>query len=279
MYKQENMIEEAQTILGTNVLEKMKQGESFANIMANLPQEAFTKKEQCVCCSDGRFEPIDKSLDKAGMAGQGILELFSDFGLEKLVKNMTDQKPKVIASHTGCGAAGLAFKRLKAMMEQGNQLEEVERIFNFLGISELPSTSDKLGEIFTERLASLSGSQYEHIAEGKTEEHNESGIIVSCLPFDERYILDSGQQFFNSASLELGASVNYLRLELTELSRIAFHHGKMENNQEDFFYLLVITDQSRSEEMRRVANEVASNPEFGGRIKVEEYIRTNPELN
>ncbi len=264
-------------IPAVNLLEKMQQGESFAEIMKNLPEAAFAHKAKCTCCSDGRFVPENNGSEKAGMAGQGILMLFSLSDLDSFIKEMkaNPDKPESIASHVACGAAGLAHKELKAMLADGRS---VEAILAWLGINELPETSDQLGEIFTKRLAEEVGSDYYHMDFQGARDHNESGIIVSSIDFDERFIKTGDQQFFNSSSAQFGANDAYLKSELTELTRIAFHHGKMGSesaayNPEDSFYLLVISDSKQAERLQKIAAEVSANPEFAGKVKVEVFVK------
>lgn len=276
MEKMEQSLEKNE-IPAVNLLEKMKQGENFAEIMKNLPEAAFTHKAKCTCCSDGRFVPENNIQEKAGMAGQGILMLFSLSDLESFVKEMkaNQDKPEVIASHVACGAAGLAHKELKAMLADGRS---VEAIFAWLGINELPETSDRLGEIFTKRLAEEVGSDYYHMDFQEAHDHNESGIIVSSIDFDERFIKSGDQQFFNSSSAQFGANDAYLKSELTELTRIAFHHGKMGSesaayNPEDPFYLLVVSDSKQADRLQKIAAEVSTSPEFSGKVKVEVFVK------
>jgi hypothetical protein len=257
-----------------NLLERLQAGEDFSAIMKELPEAAFAPKKKCACCSDGRFEPSDPMMEKSGLAGQGILLLFSPSEREAFINNLKSRndRPEAIASHVGCGAAGLAFKELQKMIAEGKSVDE---IFSWLGISALPETSDQLGEIFTKRLASEVGSDYYHMADfipGK-ENHNESGIIVSAIDFDERFVKVGDQQFFNSSSAQYGVSDEYLRTELTKLAEIAFHHGKMEHDLESPFYLLLLGNRGNIDRLMKAAALVASDPQFAGRIKVESSVR------
>ncbi len=155
----ENKIEKIQPV---NLLEELKQGKNFAEIIKALPEAAFAHNASCLCCSDGRFAPKDNDLDKAGLAGQGILLLFSLPELTTFIEEMKQNpdKPEIVASHVACGAAGLAHKELKRMMANN---ESVDSIFSWLGINALPENSDELGKIFTKRLADEVGSRYDHM--------------------------------------------------------------------------------------------------------------------
>lgn len=260
-----------------NLIEKLEQGEKFAEIMNNLPEEAFKHQPRCICCSDGRFVPKNNSMEKTGLAGQGILLLFSLDELKSFVEEMKNNpdRPELITSHEACGAAGLAHKALKEMISKN---ESVEAIFSWLGIDSLPETSDELGKIFTKCLAGSVGSDYDHIDFQEAHDHNESGIIVSAIDFDERFVKTGDQQFFNSFSVQFGVSNEYLKSELTELTKIAFHHGKMGHesanyNPDDSFYLLLISDSKQSERLKEIATEVSANPEFSGKVKVEVFVK------
>ncbi|MEI7620241.1 MAG: hypothetical protein WCJ57_01580 [Candidatus Falkowbacteria bacterium] len=264
-------------IQSVNLIEKLQQGENFSEVMENLPEEAFAHKKKCACCSDGRFAPKDDNMEKTGLAGQGILLLFSLDNLKSFVEKMKNNpdKPETIASHEACGAAGLAHKGLKAMIEKN---ESVTEIFSWLGIDSLPETSDQLGEIFTKRLAEDVNSDYYHMDFQESRDHNESGIIVSAIDFDERFIKADGQQFFNSSSAQFGVSDEYLKTELTKLSEIAFHHGKMGHESasyqaEDNFYLLIVSDLESADRLKKIAEEVSLNPDFSGKIKVEVFVK------
>jgi hypothetical protein len=259
-----------------NVLEKMRQGMTFQEIMGQVPEVAFEHRPGCLCCSDGRFAPADAKLEKEGMAGQGILLLFDKPGLDNFINQLKNNphRPNSIASHEACGAAGLAFKELQNLISQG-QTEKVNEIFDFLGIDSLPQTSDELGIIYTRRLAELVGSEYGHLELSKEKSgHNESGIIVTNIDFDESYIKVGDQQFFNSASAKLGLSADYLLTELTKLTEIAFgHHGRMGHHPEEDFHLLLISDFANLEKLDKAAKKVAANPIFSGRVKVNTFVR------
>jgi len=264
-------------IQAVNLLEKLKQGVNFAEVMKSLPEEAYAHKGKCACCSDGRFEPEDNKMEKAGLAGQGILLLFSLDELKTFVETMRNNpdKPEAIASHVACGAAGLVLKELQARLAKK---ESIESILVWLGINNLPETADELGKIFTKRLAEEVGSDYYHMEMQESHDHNESGIIVSSIDFDERFIKVPGQQFFNSSSAQFGVSDEYLKTELTKLTEIAFHHGKMgmesaKYNPADNFYLLIISDKSQADRLQRIASEVSFNPDFSGKIRVKIFIK------
>jgi hypothetical protein len=270
----EKKTEEVQPI---NLLEELKQGKNFSEMIKNLPEAAWAHNATCLCCSDGRFAPEDEKLDKAGLAGQGILLLFSLPELKTFVAEMKNNpdKPESIASHVACGAAGLAYKELQRMLANN---ESVDSIFSWLGINSLPETADELGQIFTKRLADEVQSNYYHMDFQDAKEHGESGIIVASINFDERYIQVGDQQFFNSASAQFGVSDNYLKTELTRLTEIAFHHGKMGKesanyNPDDYFYLLVVSDSKQAERLKKITEEVATNPDFAGKVKVEIFVK------
>jgi len=259
-----------------NILAKMEQGIAFSAAMQEVPEVAFAHQPGCLCCSDGRFSPSDATLEKEGMAGQGILLLFNETELNDFVAKLkiNPEKPQIIASHEACGAAGLAFDAIKKLMAE-NQDEEVARIFAFLGISQLPTTSDELGVVYTKQLAELANIDYAHLElSPEKEHHNESGIIVTDLDFDERFIVTGEQQFFNSASAKLGLSDEYIKTELTELTKIAFgSHGRMGHHDNEIFHLLVISNSAGAARLSSIAEQVANNQIFSGRVKVEVAVR------
>ncbi|MFA4942259.1 MAG: hypothetical protein WC564_01310 [Patescibacteria group bacterium] len=274
---QETPVQEKSKIFAINLLEKLRQGENFAEIMKNLPIEAYAHKDKCACCSDGRFVPQDNDMEKSCLAGQGILLLFSLDDLNDFVEKMKNNpdKPKAIASHVACGAAGLAHKELQSMIADN---KSVEAIFSWLGIDSLPETSDELGEIFTKRLASAVESDYYHMDFQASHDHNESGIIISAIDFDERFIKVGDQQFFNSSSAQFEVSDEYLKTELTKLTEIAFHHGKMgvhsdHYNEADNFYLLVVSNSDQADRLKEIATAVSLNPDFLGKVKVEVFVK------
>ncbi|HNX11050.1 MAG TPA: hypothetical protein PKI61_02825 [bacterium] len=261
-----------------NILEKIQQGMSFAEAMAEVPAAAFIHRPGCLCCSDGRFSPESQTLDKEGMAGQGVLLLFSETELNDFIAKLKNnsEAPQLIASHEGCGAAAIAFKAIKELMAKDDD-KEVARIFAFLGISQLPATADELGIIYTKRLAEMVGIDYGHmnLPEDKTE-HNESGIIVTDIDFDESFVEIDDQQFFNSASPKLGLSDSYIATELTKLTEIAFSdHGRLGHHPDENFYLLVISSPQGAERLKAIAETVAQNPNFSGRVKVDVFVKNN----
>jgi hypothetical protein len=189
----------------------------------------------------------------------------------------SSNRPEAIASHTGCGAAGLAYKKIQEMIAQGED-QAVADIFNFLEIKNLPETSDKLGEIFTEKLAKEVNAKYYHMFSGESSDHAESGIIISSINFDERYIKAPGQQFFNSSTAIFEAKDGYLKAEISALTNIAFHHGKMSPkssayNPNDKFYYLIIADQANAPRLQALAHDLVSNSEFKNRLQIEVFVK------
>jgi hypothetical protein len=257
-------------------IEALREGVSFQEILNKLPEEAFRTKPEVEVCSDGRVCPHSHEVNKAALAGQGILAMFSESELNSYIESLKKQAEKIksICSHDHCGAANLAFLEIEKLQEI-NDAASLKRVFDFLDISELPKTPDELGKIFTKRLADEVGAEYSHIHthEFVSEHHEENGIIISGkdIEFDARFLADN---FFQTNATQLGLSVDYLKTELTKLTEIAFGHGRMGHHSDKYqedakFYLLVIAKPEEAESLRAVAAEVAANPEFKGKVVVE----------
>lgn len=77
-------------------------------------KHSFSEKQKCVCCMDeGTVHKDINGEDKLAFAGSGILYPASNEGerLEKVAKILIEREVTDITSHSGCGAAGLAYRR------------------------------------------------------------------------------------------------------------------------------------------------------------------------
>jgi len=237
--------------------------QEFDDIVKNLPEyrAAFLESGErldSLCCSDGRVEfhsqqeGNDFEYDELKTAGQCIL--YSPQELEQFISENTG-RIKRVASHFGCGAAGIKYKQ---MLADGTLPEGV-------------TNSDELGIRFTKDLAERLGAAYSHIGQDELccEVHNERALILDgTARFKPKEIKDFPPHF-SSASLALGHDADYVRQEAEILSSIALgDHGfdtRFDQNN-PFFIIVIAKDQAELDQTKASLAEFVAKSE--GRVKL-----------
>jgi len=236
-------------------------GKVFAPEQKKIWDSAFDteqKKEKVLICSDERIQPAPGEF-KMGVAGQLILA-----PLDVQTKFIHDWKGKIkfVRSHSGCGAAGLAYQKLSP--EEKNQYQDGD------------NPADEYGKLFSADLASKLGADFEHIPfsrmRGSEDFHDARMIFWSADPEFDPSELDNDflPPHFLANGLAYGLEPEYCKEELKILSGIGLGgHGFGELFTPDNpFY--VISLGKNAKEINGLAKEALK--EFGDRVKFK-YIK------
>ena len=222
--------------------------------------EAFKQNLDTMLCSDGRV----LYGNKIGFAGPLVLASKED------VDNFVEKnkgKIKKVTAHADCGAAGIAFNKLRP--------EEIPE-----GIS----NSDEYGVYIAKKLAKRLGDnendvefQYLDRDDMAKEYHNETAIVLDQTGRFNSTNLPGFPAHFVCSGAGFGVSKDYMKAEMKILAGIAMgSHGfgdrfDVKQEKKNPFYILVAAnDEEQLNDWMKVAEEVSVD--FEKRIIVKGFI-------
>jgi len=237
-------------------------GEDLGEVLAGREdwRRAFDSenKEKVLICSDERVMPAAGEF-KVGIAGQLIL--CSQEEQAEFVENYRG-KIKVVRSHSGCGAAGVAYEKLSA--------EEREKYQDGDG------PADEYGKLFSANLAERLDARFEHLPfsgmRGSNGFHDARMIFWSTDPaFDPSELVGKFlPPHFLANGLAFGLGEGYAQEELKILTDIALGHhgfGELFNDRNPFYVISIGRD---AKNLNKIAKETLGG--FGDRVSFK-YFR------
>lgn len=267
----------------TRFFELLKQfkGEDISDIVLEsraLWQEAFDeegKKEKVIICADERVVPLSGEF-KIGIAGQLIL---ADEKKQDNFINRWKGKIKIVRSHDGCGAAGIAWGKLSEEKKKsflgntkqvGSMLNIEPKNSNGSGLNPEPTTkgmdvlgsADLYGTCHSYDLAKKLGARFEHThfsgMRGHNEFHDARMIFWSADPnFDPSALLANNflPPHFLANGPAFDLNEDYCREELKILAGIALGDhgfGKLFDGKNPFYIISVGKDAEKLNEIAKI---------------------------
>ncbi len=258
-------------------LEEIK-GENARDFLKNISGKKWEKvfkrspKKMVLICADERTVSGSKEF-KVGIAGQTIL--LSKKERDEFV-NKIKGKIKEVRSHSGCGAAGIAYNSLKEKDKKEIEEEALELglcLDKFLKEKNI-SEADKLGLFYSFCLAKKIKASFSHTPfrgmRGEKEFHDARIIFWSANKnFDPTSLLNKIlPPHFLANGLVFGVGEKYAKEELKILSKIALSDhgfGKLFNKKNPFFVVSVGKNLKEGKELNEKAKKVLK--EFGDKIR------------
>jgi len=217
------------------------------------------EKGKVLICADERVMPLPGEF-KVGTAGQLILD--SKEYRENFIKSFKG-KIKAVRSHSGCGAAGIAYSKLN---EEDKQRFII--LINELSLQGIPteeiSQADLYGAYHSYDLAKKLGAKFQHTPfagmRGYKDFHDARIIFWSADPFfDPSTLIDKFlPPHFLSNGLAFGVDQGYCSEELKILSGIALGEhgfGKLFNENDPFYVVSVGKNQEEALKLNGLARE------------------------
>ena len=243
---------------------------------SDIWKSAFTSSEtknKVLICADERVMPGEDEF-KVGTAGQLILdskEYQNDFVMS------FKGKIKAVRSHSGCGAAGIAFSKLSE--EEKHRFVGTIRELSLKGLPvEEMSEGDLYGVYHSYNLAQKLGAKFEHTAfsgmRGNKKFHDARIIFWSAAPTcDPSSLTDKFlPPHFLANGLAFGLKEEYCKEELKILSGIALGEhgfGKLFDSSSPFYVISVGKNQDEAKKLNDMAKEALK--EFGNRVEFKYY--------
>jgi len=232
-------------------------------------------KSKVLICADERVMPLSGEF-KIGTAGQLILD--SPEYRDNFVSNFKG-KVKSVRSHSGCGAAGIAYSKLDEEEKQKFIVLANELSLKGLPLDEI-SQGDLYGACHSYNLAKSLGADFEHTPfsemRGYRDFHDARIIFWSADPtFDPSGLTGSFlPPHFLSNGLAFGLNEGYCAEELKVLSGIALGEhgfGRLFNADNPFYVVSMGKDESEAKKLNELAKDTMK--EFGDRVECK-YILT-----
>jgi len=234
------------------------------------------QKNRVLICADERVMPLPGEF-KVGTAGQLIL------GSKEYRDNFVESlkgKIKAVRSHSGCGAAGVAYSRLSEEEKQKFVGAINEMSVQGLDIDKA-SQGDLYGAYHSYDLSRKLGAAFEHTSffamRGYKDFHDARIIFWSSDPaFDPSDLIDKFlPPHFLANGLAFGLTEDYCKEELKLLSEIALGEhgfGTLFNTDNPFYVISVGKGLEESKRLSNLAKETLRG--FGDRVKFR-YIFTS----
>ena len=254
---------------------KSAKGESLSEALKSVSElwknafDANQEKSKVLICADERMLPLEGEF-KVGIAGQLIL---SPEDCQKRFIDDLKGKIKTVRSHSGCGAAGIAYSQLSEKEKQ--QSTQIASKLPLNGdVKEEMSQGDLYGACHSHELAKKLGANFEHVSfsamRGNRDFHDARMIFWSADPAFDPSILAGNflPPHFLANGLAFGLDEKYCEEELKILSGIALGShgfGELFDSCSPFLVISVGKNLEEAEKMNKIAKERLR--EFGDRIK------------
>lgn len=248
--------------------------ESQGEIWENAFDQNQTR-EKVLICADERVMPMPGEF-KVGTAGQLILDSkeFRDNFI-----NSFKGKIKAVRSHSGCGAAGIAYSKLNEEEKQKFIVLVNELSSQGVPIDEI-NQSDLYGAYHSYDLAKKLDANFEHTPftgmRGNEEFHDARAIFWSADPtFDPSSLVDKFlPPHFLSNGLAFGVNEDYCKEELKTLAGIALGDhgfGSLFSSENPFYVISIGKNEEEARKLNEAAKEVMKD--FGSRVVFRYFVR------